>query len=82
MYCPKCGGSMEGDGYTIVLHCEFADEDKYHGLEPDAKPVCCDYEEETEELQAKKESFLADTPKPAPDAYSEVMEDLEFERNL
>jgi len=44
--CPKCGGSMIGDGYTTVLHCENADEPTYEFLEPDAGPVYCDFKEE------------------------------------
>jgi len=42
--CPKCGGTMIGDGYTVVLHCEFADVPE--GVEADTAPVYCDYEEE------------------------------------
>jgi hypothetical protein len=37
--CPYCGGSMEGDGYTRVLHCEFADVP--FDAEPDGPPVFC-----------------------------------------
>lgn len=44
MQCHKCGGSMEGDGYTVVLHCEFAED--YDDREPDANPVYCDFKEE------------------------------------
>ena len=40
-YCKICGGAMIGDGYTVVLHCEFAEEEDYDGLEPDAEPVYC-----------------------------------------
>lgn len=32
---------MEGDGYTEVFHCEFADEADYSDREPDASPVYC-----------------------------------------
>lgn len=40
MVCKNCGGTMVGDGYTMVLHCEFAFID--HSLyEPDAEPVYC-----------------------------------------
>ena len=46
MTCKKCGGTMIGDGYTTVLHCEYADPDEYWDKEPDAEPVWCDYEEE------------------------------------
>ncbi len=44
--CPKCGGNIEGDGYTSVYHCEYAEEDEYIYSEPDADPVYCDYVEE------------------------------------
>ena len=43
MTCKKCGGTMIGDGYTSVLHCEFTEEDTYDSLEPDACPVYCDF---------------------------------------
>ena len=43
--CEKCGEHLEGDGYTKVLHCPDADEDKVDGVEPDASPIYCDYEE-------------------------------------
>ena len=42
--CPRCGGDMEGDGYTSVQRCENADPDPW--LEPDANPVYCDFEED------------------------------------
>tara|TARA_B100000497_G_scaffold128056_1_gene172886 strand:+ start:5658 stop:5837 length:180 start_codon:yes stop_codon:yes gene_type:complete len=37
--CPNCGGNMEGDGYTRVLHCEFVDDTL--DIEPDANPIFC-----------------------------------------
>lgn len=43
--CPKCGGELYGDGYTSVIRCEFADEEKINGVEPDANPVYCDHDE-------------------------------------
>jgi hypothetical protein len=43
--CMNCGGMMEGDGYTSVLHCEYVEEFEYEYLEPDAPPVYCDYPE-------------------------------------
>lgn len=46
MICIKCGGDMVGDGYTSVMHCEYADETTYEFHEPDASPVYCNYEEE------------------------------------
>ena len=42
MKCSNCGGNMEGNGYSKVLHCEFADEGSYEHHEPDANPVMCD----------------------------------------
>lgn len=46
MQCRDCGGNMIGDGYTVVLHCEFTDPDP---IEPDADPVYCNYQEEPED---------------------------------
>lgn len=43
MTCINCNGDMIGDGYTLVLHCEYADEELLEGLEPDANPVYCDF---------------------------------------
>lgn len=42
--CCNCGGTMVGDGYTIVLHCEYVDcpED----VEPDSKPIYCEVSDE------------------------------------
>ena len=45
MSCPKCGGDLIGDGYTVVIHCEYADESKYEYHEPDSDPIYCDFEE-------------------------------------
>lgn len=42
--CPKCGGSIEGDGYTTVQHCENADPPDW--VEPDGDVILCDYKEE------------------------------------
>lgn len=36
--CPNCGGPLLGDGYTVVLHCEFAE---IRDQEPDADPIYC-----------------------------------------
>jgi hypothetical protein len=41
MCCPKCGGTLLGDGYTEVIHCEFSDQDDYFYLAPDEKVVYC-----------------------------------------
>jgi len=38
--CPSCGGTMVGDGHTMVLHCENAEAD-ISTMEPDAAPVYC-----------------------------------------
>jgi tRNA(Ile2) C34 agmatinyltransferase TiaS len=46
--CKDCGEQMEGDGYTTVLHCPYAEED-YDTIEPDANPVYCGFsDDETE----------------------------------
>ena len=37
--CPNCGGSIEGDGFTSVLHCEYAVDDDYWSVEPDGLEV-------------------------------------------
>ena len=40
--CPNCGGTMYGDGYTGVVHCENAGIDSDPGpYEPDAGPIYC-----------------------------------------
>lgn len=39
--CSLCGEYMEGDGYTVVLHCPNADEDQVACAEPDANPIEC-----------------------------------------
>ena len=39
--CPSCGGSLVGDGYTSVIHCEYVDVIG-EGFEPDTDPVYCD----------------------------------------
>lgn len=39
MACPNCGGSIIGDGYTVVLHCENAED--LDMKEPDADIVLC-----------------------------------------
>ncbi len=42
-HCSKCNGTLLGDGYTGVIHCENADEEKYWDKEPDANVVECDF---------------------------------------
>lgn len=44
MTCPDCGELMDGDGYTLVLHCPNADD--YDDREPDANPVYCGFTDE------------------------------------
>lgn len=44
-YCEKCNEALEGDGYVTVLHCPNADDDKVDGVEPDANPIFCDFED-------------------------------------
>jgi hypothetical protein len=39
--CPHCGGSMLGDGYTTVMHCERVDISSVCA-EPDSTPILCD----------------------------------------
>lgn len=43
MQCKNCGGSMIGDGYTVVLHCENAEESEYEFNAPDEGPVYCEH---------------------------------------
>lgn len=41
MTCKDCGGTMTGDGYNSVSHCEDADEREYEFHAPDEGPVYC-----------------------------------------
>ena len=41
--CKDCGEHLEGDGYTVVMHCPYADEVLY--VEPDAAPIYCGWSE-------------------------------------
>lgn len=41
MICPDCGGTIVGDGYTTVLHCENVDIEIWRDFEPDTDPVYC-----------------------------------------
>jgi len=41
MTCPNCGGDIIGDSYTIVLHCENAEDDRIFESEPDAPVILC-----------------------------------------
>lgn len=42
--CKNCGGTLINDGFTGVIHCEFADYDDCIGIECDAEPVYCDFD--------------------------------------
>ena len=54
MSCPNCGGTMVGDGYMQLRHCEFARDEDCDGLEPDAGPVYCPEIETTESEKGKE----------------------------
>ena len=43
MNCKVCGEQMEGDGYTVVVHCPRVD---VIGIEPDCNPVYCETDDE------------------------------------
>ena len=43
--CPRCGGSLIGDGYSLVIHCENAEDDRVWEAEPDAPVIYCESEE-------------------------------------
>lgn len=43
--CPHCGGTLLGDGYTEVVHCEFAEPDDLDGVEADGNPVYCRWDD-------------------------------------
>lgn len=45
--CVDCGGEMIGDGYTVVEHCESAEDDTYWYNAPDDGPVYCGFEKFT-----------------------------------
>lgn len=40
----KCGGTLVGNGFTEVVHCEFAEVTS--DIECDAPVIFCDYQEE------------------------------------
>ena len=44
MNCKTCGGTMVGDGYSSVRHCENVDVPM--DVEPDAEPIYCKSETE------------------------------------
>lgn len=40
--CPNCGGTVSGDGYHTVIHCDYAEEEDIDDAEaPDDNPVWC-----------------------------------------
>ena len=41
MICDVCGGTMSGDGHTIVYHCENVDIDLWWDKVPDDNPISC-----------------------------------------
>lgn len=43
MNCKVCGEQMEGDGYTVVVHCPRVD---VSVIEPDCNPVYCETDDE------------------------------------
>lgn len=45
MPCPHCGETLEGDGFTFVLHCPNARLNDYWFSTPDDEPVFCEPEE-------------------------------------
>ena len=50
MKCINCGGDMIGDGYTYIMHCEYANESDYEFHEPDADPVYCHFDEDEDNM--------------------------------
>lgn len=46
MPCPNCGGTLIGDGYHEVVHCEYAACEAYWNVEPDGGPIFCEYLDE------------------------------------
>lgn len=41
MFCKDCGEKMEGDGYSVPVHCPNADYLDWYDKEPDAVPTLC-----------------------------------------
>ena len=48
--CNKCGGELIGDGYSMVIHCENAEDTEYEFAAPDEGPFECNYKEEGESM--------------------------------
>ncbi len=62
MPCPKCGGTMVGDGFSTVRHCEFSDD--FFDVEPDAEPILCNYPHSSPKINMYYSLFLDDERKP------------------
>lgn len=45
--CPYCGGSLLGDGFTMVVHCESVEDISF--FEPDSGPIYCDVNVEVQD---------------------------------
>ncbi|AZV01952.1 hypothetical protein [Aeromonas phage Akh-2] len=43
MVCKDCGEHMEGDGFSVPVHCPNADYKQWYDKEPDAEPVYCNF---------------------------------------
>lgn len=51
MSCKDCGGTMIGDGYTLVEYCEFVGEDVDTSyMAPDEGPIYCGFSEDESSL--------------------------------
>jgi len=48
--CKKCGGTMLGEGYKTVEHCEFATYPEIDFMAPDEGPVYCNFKEIDDEI--------------------------------
>jgi len=48
--CKDCGGEMIGDGFTVIVHCENAEEESFFYDEPDSAHVFCGFKDVPEEL--------------------------------
>ena len=55
--CPECGGTILGDGYTTVYHCENVDFD-HTEYEPDAGTIVCEHSPTYEEKRTHAFSVL------------------------
>jgi len=52
--CKKCGGTLLGDGYKSVEHCEFATDPEIDFMASDEGPVYCDFVESDEPKSSNK----------------------------